>query len=156
VHQLDPNQPVTTIQSMDQYVSTAQARPRLYAVLLGTFAALALVLAAIGLYGLMAYAVTRRTHEIGIRMALGAQPGEVLRATLSQGVRLTALGLAIGLVCAFVLRRFVANLLYGVSAEDFGTYGSVALLLGVVAIIAAYLPARRASRVDPMIALKYE
>jgi putative ABC transport system permease protein len=156
VRQLDPNQPVTTIQSMDQYVSTAIAKPRLYAVLLGTFAALALVLAAIGLYGLMAYAVTRRTHEIGIRMALGAQPAEVLRATLSQGIRLTALGLAIGLVGALVLRRFVVNLLYGVTAEDLSTYGGVALVLGIVAIIAAYLPARRASRVDPMVALKYQ
>jgi predicted permease len=156
VREIDPNQPLTAIQPMEQYVSTALARPRLYSVLLGAFASLALLLAAIGLYGLLAYAVRRRTHEIGIRMALGAQPRTILRSMLAQGVRLTATGLALGIFCAIVLSRFLSNLLYGVGTVDLLTYGVAATLLGAAGLLAAYLPARRASRVDPMVALRDE
>ena len=156
VRQVDPTQPFTNVQRMRQYVSAALARPRLYAVLLGAFASLALVLAAIGLYGLMAYTVRKRTHEIGVRMALGAQPGEVLRSTLGQGCRLVLAGVALGVVCALLLSRLVANLLYGVPSNDPTTFAGVSALLGVVAMVAAYIPARRASRVDPLVALRYE
>ncbi|MCL4850324.1 MAG: ABC transporter permease [Bryobacteraceae bacterium] len=156
VQQVDPNQPVTAVQPMEQYVSTALAKPRLYGVLVGTFAALALLLAAIGVYGLMAYSVSRRTHEIGIRLALGAQRQEVLFSILGQGIRLMLIGLALGLACAVALSRFVANLLYGISAADPGTYAAVAILLGGISLAAAYVPALRASRVNPMTALRYE
>jgi predicted permease len=156
VEQIDPYQPLTAIQPLEQYVSRALARPRLYAVLLGAFASLALLLAAIGLYGLMAYAVRRRTHEIGIRMALGAQPQAMLQAMLGQGARLAAIGLALGALGALALTRFLAAFLYGVTATDAMTFGIVAALLGAAALIAAYVPARRAARVDPMVALRYE
>jgi putative ABC transport system permease protein len=128
----------------------------LYAVLLGAFASLALLLAAIGLYGLMTYAVSRRTHEIGVRLALGAQPRDVLSAMLGEGARLAAAGLALGAIGAAVLSRVVVNLLYGVTAGDPLTYAGAAALLGAVALIAVCLPARRASRVDPVVALRYE
>jgi ABC-type antimicrobial peptide transport system permease subunit len=128
----------------------------LYAVLLGAFASLSLLLAAVGLYGLMAYTVSRRTHEIGVRMALGARRQDVLASILREGARLTLAGLAVGAICAAVLSRIVGNLLYGVTANDPLTYCGAALLLAVVALIAAYLPARRASRIDPMVALRYD
>jgi putative ABC transport system permease protein len=156
IQQVDPMQPMTAIQTMDRYVSASLARPRLYAVLLGTFASLAVLLAAVGLYGLMAYSVSRRTHEIGIRMALGAQPRDVLHSTLGEGAWLALAGLALGVVCAMALSRFVSNLLYGVNAADPLTYAGVAALLGGVALVATFLPARRASKVDPMVALRYE
>jgi predicted permease len=156
VRQVDPRQPVADIQPMEQYVSTALARPRLYAVLLGAFASLALLLASIGLYGLMAYTASRRTHEIGVRMALGARPRDVLRSMLADGARLALMGLVVGVACAIALSRLVANLLYGVTTGDLVTYAGVVALLGSVALIASYVPARRAARIDPMVALKYE
>lgn len=156
IQQVDRNQAVSAVQPMRQYVSAALARPRLYAVLLGAFAALALVLSAVGLYGLMAYAVSRRTHEIGIRMALGAQPTDVLRSILGQGTRLVVMGLAFGTLCAMALSRLLNTLLYGVSPSDPLTYAGATVVLGGVTLAAAFVPARRASRVDPILALRYE
>jgi predicted permease len=156
VRHVDPTQPFTDVQPMEQYVSVALARPRLYAILVGTFAVLAVLLAAVGLYGLIAYSVSQRTHEIGIRLALGARPREILGSILLQGIRLTLVGLVLGLAAAVALSRFVAKLLYGVNAGDLVTYVGVMVLLGCVAVVAAYVPARRASRVDPVVALRYE
>jgi putative ABC transport system permease protein len=156
IQQVDPTQALTAVQGMQQYVTTALARPRLYAWLLGTFAGLALILAAVGLYGLVSYTVSRRTREIGIRMALGAQRFNILRWILNQGMRLTLAGLAAGVISAAALVRLLSSLLYGVGARDVATYAVVAALLMVVALIAVYVPARRASRVDPMVSLRYE
>ena len=156
VQKVDNNQPVTAIERMEHYVSAELARPRLYMTLLGAFASLALVLAVIGLYGLMAYTVTQRTHEIGIRIALGAPPRAVLRSILGQGAILTITGLAIGIPSAIALARFISSWLYGVTPDDPLTYAGVAALLSVVALVASFLPARRASRVDPVLALRYE
>jgi len=156
VQKVDNDQPVTAIERMEHYVSAELARPRLYMTLLGAFASLALVLAVIGLYGLMAYTVTQRTHEIGIRIALGAPPRAVLRSILGQGAILTITGLAIGIPSAIALARFISSWLYGVTPDDPLTYAGVAALLSVVALVASFLPARRASRVDPVLALRYE
>jgi len=130
--------------------------PRLYTTLLGIFATLALVLAAVGIYGVMSYAVAQRTHEIGIRMALGANRREVMRLVISQGMRLAGLGIAIGAVVTVVLTRLLASLLFNVSATDLKTFLVTAALLSFVALLACGLPALRATRVDPMVALRCE
>jgi putative ABC transport system permease protein len=153
---IDKGLPPYNIATMDQLVSTSVAQPRLNLSLLVAFAVLALVLAAVGVYGVMAYAVTQRTHEFGIRTALGASPTDVLKQVFLEGGRLAALGLALGLIAALLLTRLMASLLFGVSPSDPITLGLVAVILALVALAACYIPARRAARVDPVIALRYE
>jgi putative ABC transport system permease protein len=156
VLRVDPSQPVTDLKMMEQYIAAVLAKPRLYAVFVSSFSVLALVLAAIGLSGLMAYSVSRRTHEIGVRMALGAHPRAVLRSMMGHGTRLAALGLAIGIGASLLVNRFITTFLYEVTATDLQTYAGVVLVFVGVALAANYIPALRASRVDPIVALRYE
>jgi ABC-type antimicrobial peptide transport system permease subunit len=131
-------------------------RERVFAILSGFFGALALLLAAVGLYGLMAYNVTRRTQEIGVRIALGAARQNVLSMILRETLRLTSIGLAIGIASALSVSQLIGNMLYGISAQDPVTLAAVSILLTAVAALAGWIPARRATRVDPMVALRYE
>jgi len=156
VFSIDKDLPLYNVATMDQLVSNSLAQPRLNLSLLVAFAVLALGLAAVGVYGVMAYAVTQRTQEFGIRMALGASPGDVLKQVFLEGGRLAALGLALGLVAALALTRMMASLLYGVKPSDPVSLGMAAALLAVVALAACYIPAHRATRVDPLVALRYE
>jgi len=141
---------------MDEYISATVAGPRFNATLLVIFAGVALILTIVGLYGVMSYSVAQRTNEIGIRMALGAQTSDVLRLIVSQGFKLVLIGLGIGLAGAFALMRVIASLLFGVTAKDPLTFAAVAVLLALVALLACYIPARRATRLDPLHALRYE
>ncbi|MGH9709019.1 MAG: FtsX-like permease family protein, partial [Candidatus Acidiferrales bacterium] len=152
----DSNQPLVNIRTMDENISTSVSEPRFRTLLLGIFAASALLLSVVGLYGLMAYSVSQRVHEIGIRMALGAQPEDVLEMIIGQGLKLVLIGVALGLAGALALSRILARFLYGVTATDPMTFIAVAVLLILVAVAACYIPARRAMRVDPMVALRYE
>ena len=156
VQALDKDLPLGEFQTLKTHLSSALSQERMTAALLSALGLLALVLAAIGLYGVMAFSVAQRTREIGIRVALGAQSSQVLRVVLRQGMFLTLIGLGIGLAAAAVLTRFAASLLYGVSPTDPLTFAGISLLLLVVALAASYIPARRAARVDPMVALRYE
>jgi putative ABC transport system permease protein len=153
---LDKDAPVSQISTMEQVVARSVAPQRFMMLLFGLFAIVALVLAAVGIYGVMAYSVAQRTQEIGIRMALGAEKSDVLKLVIGQGMKLTALGVAPGLLAAFGLTRLMAGLLFGVSATDPLTFVVIALLLALVALLACYLPARRATRIDPLIALRCE
>ncbi|HEV2664257.1 MAG TPA: FtsX-like permease family protein, partial [Blastocatellia bacterium] len=156
VQSLDREIPVFRIKTLEQYLGVAVAQPKFNALLLSLFAGLALLLTAIGLYGLMAYSVIQRAQEIGIRIALGAQTGDVLKMVLRQGLKLTALGLLIGLATAYALTRYMQSLLFGVKAADPLTFAAIALLLIAVALVACWIPARRATNVDPMVALRAE
>jgi len=156
VLEIDPNQPISNINTLDNIVSTSIAQPRLNMLLMGLFGALALVLAAVGIYGLLSYAVTQRTQELGIRMALGAQGNDVLGLILKQGMTLALIGEALGLIGAFALTRFIQTLLFGVTPTDATIFVAVVGILTSIALLACYFPARRATRVDPLIALRYE
>jgi putative ABC transport system permease protein len=153
---LDPEQPVARIATMDRLMEASTAQPRFRTLLLAGFAGIALLLSAIGIYGVMAYTVSRRTREIGVRMAIGARPVDILKLVFSQSMTMTLLGVAFGLAGAYAVTRVMKSLLFGVTSTDPFTFSAVALLLCSVAFLATYIPARRASRIDPMVALRYE
>lgn len=156
VQNIDPSQPVTAIRSMDENIAQSISQPRFRTILLTVFAGIALVLAAVGIFGVMAYSVAQRTRELGLRMALGASRGRVLQLVLAHGVRLTLVGVGIGLVGTFLLTRYVSTLLFNVPAYDPMTLVSVVAALIVISVCACYLPARRATLVDPIVALREE
>jgi putative ABC transport system permease protein len=156
LYEVDPNQPAGRIQSLEQYRADSIAAPRLTANLLGLFALLALAIAAAGIGGVMALAVSQRTHEIGVRMAIGARPGEIVRMILNQGMGLVLVGVAVGLAGAFALTNAVKSFLFQVTPNDPATFVGVAAVLAVSALAACYIPARRAARVDPLRALRTE
>jgi predicted permease len=153
---IDKDQPISDIATMNQLVNNSVSTRRITLILLGVFGALALLLGAIGIYGVLAYSVAQRTHEIGIRMALGARRGDVVRMVLAQGAKIAGAGVLIGIIASFGLTRLMTNLLFSVSPADPATFAAVAIVLVLVALLASYIPARRTLRVDPMIALRHE
>jgi putative ABC transport system permease protein len=156
VQSVDPSLPVFGERTMEDVVSSSLARRRFALQVVGGFGVLALLLAGVGVYGVVAYSVSQRTREIGIRLALGARPADVLRLVVGSGMKLTLLGVGLGLAASFGIARLLASLLYGVSPGDPATYALVAVLLACVALLACLIPARRATKVDPMVALRYE
>jgi putative ABC transport system permease protein len=153
---IDPNQPISNVSTLEKVVDDSMAQRRLNMLLMGLFGGLAMLLSAVGIYGLLSHAVTQRTQEMGIRMALGAQVSDVLKLVLKQGMTFALLGEAIGLVAALLLTRLLRGLLFGVTPNDVTTFVAVIGVLSTVALLACYLPARRATKVDPLIALRYE
>jgi putative ABC transport system permease protein len=156
VRKIDKELPVTDVAMMPDIIEASLSQPRFRTFLLGLFAAMALVLAATGIFGVISYSVSCRTNEIGIRMALGASSGAILWAVLRKTLMLTLAGLAVGVPCALAASRLLGHMLFGVSANDPATLVAVAFALAAVATLAGYLPARRAMRVDPLVALRYE
>jgi putative ABC transport system permease protein len=154
--EVDKDQPLFSIQTMQEVIADSVSNREFQTVLLSLFAAVAMTLAAIGIYGLMSHAAAQRTREIGIRMALGAQKRDTLRLVVTQGMFLALLGVSIGVIGALALTRFMASLLYGVKPTDPMTFIGVSLVLAAVSLVASYVPARRATKVDPMVALRYE
>jgi predicted permease len=153
---VDSTSVIFAVQPMEEIVANSIAKQRLTMMLLSVFSGLALALSAVGIYGVISYLTGQRTHEIGIRVALGASAADVLRMILGEGMRITLIGVGVGLVAALGLTRLITKIIYGVSASDPLTFLGVALLLSAVALLACYIPARRAMRVDPIIALRYE
>jgi putative ABC transport system permease protein len=156
IREVDPDQPISNVATMEELLGTEAAQRRMGMIMLVGFALLALLLASLGIYGVLAYFVTQHTNEIGVRQALGATPRDILFLVLKKGMGLTLLGVGIGLVSAFALTRLMSSLLFGVKASDPLTFVAVPLLLAFVALLACYIPARRATKVDPLVALRYE
>ncbi len=156
VYAVDPNLPLSSVRTLDQIVATSISQPRFYMLLLAIFAGVALALAAIGIFGVLSYAVAQRTREIGIRMALGAREGTVVRLVVRQAMTLVLVGVVLGTVAALFLSQTMTKMLFSVKPTDPATFVGVAFVLIAVALVASYMPARRATRVDPIVALRAE